>query len=69
MLPWWDRLFGTHYLPSHWPTAYGIEHKLPASLLGQLLHPIYEPSQAVLSEPAGPQPAGPQVTANASSSG
>lgn len=40
MLPWVDRLFGTHYLPRHWPEAYGTETKLPTSLLGQLAHPF-----------------------------
>jgi sterol desaturase/sphingolipid hydroxylase (fatty acid hydroxylase superfamily) len=39
-LPWIDRIFGTHYLPDHWPPAYGIETKLPTSLAGQLLHPF-----------------------------
>ena len=24
-LPWLDRIFGTHYLPKEWPSAYGIE--------------------------------------------
>lgn len=39
-LPWLDQLFGTHYLPDHWPPAYGIEAKLPGSLGGQLLYPF-----------------------------
>ena len=41
MLPWIDRLFGTHHLPAGaWPTHYGIDEALPASLGGQLLHPL-----------------------------
>lgn len=40
MLPWMDWLFGTLYLPKHWPSAYGIEAKLPSSLGGQLLYPL-----------------------------
>ena len=40
MLPLMDRLFGTHHLPAQWPAAYGIDTKLPASLLGQLIHPF-----------------------------
>ena len=41
MLPWIDRLFGTHYLPrNQWPSAYGIDAKLPDSLAGQLLYPL-----------------------------
>ena len=41
MLPIMDWIFGTHYLPrNQWPSAYGIEAKLPGSLGGQLLHPF-----------------------------
>ncbi|MGB6450964.1 MAG: sterol desaturase family protein [Steroidobacteraceae bacterium] len=40
MLPWMDRLFGTHYLPKEWPTAYGTDTPLPASMIGQLLYPL-----------------------------
>jgi sterol desaturase/sphingolipid hydroxylase (fatty acid hydroxylase superfamily) len=41
MLPWMDRIFGTHYLPPReWPPAYGIDAKLPASLGAQLLYPL-----------------------------
>jgi sterol desaturase/sphingolipid hydroxylase (fatty acid hydroxylase superfamily) len=40
MLPWMDRLFGTHYLPRQWPSAYGIDTKLPDSLSRQLLYPL-----------------------------
>jgi sterol desaturase/sphingolipid hydroxylase (fatty acid hydroxylase superfamily) len=39
-LPWVDRIFGTHYLPKEWPTAYGIETKLPETLVGQLAYPL-----------------------------
>lgn len=41
MLPWIDWIFGTYHLPrNQWPSAYGIEAKLPASLAGQLLYPL-----------------------------
>ncbi len=41
MLPWIDRIFGTHYLPAaQWPSAYGIDAKLPTSLGAQLIHPL-----------------------------
>lgn len=40
MLPVWDWIFGTHNLPATFPSAYGIEEKLPASVIGQLLHPL-----------------------------
>jgi len=52
-LPWFDRIFGTYYVPKNrWPSAYGIETKLPGSLVGQLIHPFRaEPARAT---PAGP---------------
>ncbi|HET6182138.1 MAG TPA: sterol desaturase family protein [Acetobacteraceae bacterium] len=40
MLPCWDWLFGTHYLPRHWPSSYGTDTVLPDSLAGQLIHPF-----------------------------
>jgi sterol desaturase/sphingolipid hydroxylase (fatty acid hydroxylase superfamily) len=40
MLPCWDWLFGTFYLPRQWPAAYGIEQKLPGSVAAQLMHPF-----------------------------
>ena len=52
MLPCWDRLFGTHYLPhGQWPAAYGVEEKLPSSVVGQLIYPFLPP------QVAAPQPA------------
>ena len=40
-LPWVDRIFGTYYVPrNQWPSAYGIETKLPNSLAGQLIYPF-----------------------------
>ena len=55
-LPWIDRLFGTHYLPrKEWPTAYGIETKLPDSLAAQLVYPLRTqppmPDQTKTGEP------------------
>lgn len=40
MLPWMDRIFGTHYLPRAWPESYGIDGKLPETLGGQLIYPF-----------------------------
>jgi sterol desaturase/sphingolipid hydroxylase (fatty acid hydroxylase superfamily) len=41
MLPWMDRIFGTHFLPrNRWPTAYGIDAEMPDSLGGQLSYPL-----------------------------
>ena len=40
MLPFVDRLFGTLYLPRHWPEEYGASTPMPATLTGQLLEPF-----------------------------
>src|ERR1019366_10643417 len=40
MLPVWDRIFRTHHLPGTWPSAYGIDEKLPHSVAGQLVYPM-----------------------------
>ena len=40
MLPWLDRLFGTHYLPKEWPERYGIEEPMPLTLAGQFIYPL-----------------------------
>ena len=50
MLPCMDWLFGTLHLPrNEWPSAYGIDTKLPGSLGGQLLHPFRaQPSQVAV---------------------
>jgi hypothetical protein len=56
MLPWMDWIFGTFYLPSQWPSAYGIEAKLPRSLGGQLLYPLFPQTPQVSSpEPVAPR--------------
>ena len=58
MLPWMDRLFGTHHLPrDQWPSAYGIDTELPRSLGGQLLYPLLPPPpQDELPRAAADQP-------------
>jgi sterol desaturase/sphingolipid hydroxylase (fatty acid hydroxylase superfamily) len=57
MLPCWDWLFRTHYLPrGQWPTAYGTEEKLPGSVVGQLLHPFLPPAPVGAGEPAAASP-------------
>ena len=60
MLPIWDLLFGTAYLPrGSWPAAYGVERPLPATVTGQLAHPFLrtQATQAT-SEQEGPVGAG-----------
>ncbi|MGB8353013.1 MAG: sterol desaturase family protein [Chthoniobacteraceae bacterium] len=44
VFPLIDRMFGTAWLPKHWPTAYGIDEKVPATLAGQFLDPL-EPAR------------------------
>ena len=38
--PFVDHLFGTYQSPDEWPTGYGIDAPMPASLGGQLLEPF-----------------------------
>ena len=39
-LPVLDRVFGSHYLPGHWPAEYGTDTPQAATLGGQLLDPL-----------------------------
>ena len=43
VFPLIDRLFGTAWLPKHWPAAYGIDEEVPPTMAGQFLDPL-EPS-------------------------
>ena len=49
MLPVWDWLFRTHYLPAHFPPGYGIDEPIPASVVGQLIYPILPPQETAAS--------------------
>ena len=40
VFPLIDRLFGTAWLPKHWPTAYGIDAEVPKTVVGQFLAPL-----------------------------
>ncbi len=40
LFPMVDRLFGTHYLPRHWPAAYGVDAPQPDTMAEQLLRPL-----------------------------
>jgi len=42
IFPWIDRVFGTAWLPNHWPPVYGINAKISPKLSGQLLT-LHEP--------------------------
>jgi sterol desaturase/sphingolipid hydroxylase (fatty acid hydroxylase superfamily) len=35
-----DRVFGTARLPKYWPPVYGVDAKIPPTLVGQLLDPM-----------------------------
>ena len=48
-LPFLDRLFGSHYLPRHWPAAVGTDTPLAPTLGGQLLDPLLAPKNAAAS--------------------
>ena len=39
IFPLYDRLFGTAWLPKHWPPVYGTDTKVPETLTRQLLDP------------------------------
>lgn len=51
--PWIDRLFGSFYLPAHWPDAYGIPEPLSPTLSGQLLSPFARSEPVVRPVPVG----------------
>jgi sterol desaturase/sphingolipid hydroxylase (fatty acid hydroxylase superfamily) len=40
LFPAIDRVFGTAWLPRHWPPVYGIDAKVPPTLSGQLIEPL-----------------------------
>lgn len=40
LLPWLDRIFGTHHLPKAWPPNYGIDAAMPTGLARQLVQPL-----------------------------
>ena len=47
MLPVMDRVFGTFYLPRHWPERYGTATPMPADVLGQIVEPLTPARPAV----------------------
>lgn len=40
LLPVWDILFGTYWMPRRTPVAFGVDDDVPATLWGQLLWPF-----------------------------
>ena len=43
IFPLIDRIFGTAWLPRHWPQVYGIDDKVPPTFSGQLFEPLATP--------------------------
>jgi sterol desaturase/sphingolipid hydroxylase (fatty acid hydroxylase superfamily) len=44
LLPLWDIVFGTYYLPAKQPIQFGIKEYVPDDLLGQVLWPFRRPA-------------------------
>lgn len=40
MFPWLDRLFGTFYLPRHWPADYGTQKPVADDFASQIVEPF-----------------------------
>lgn len=50
MLPFIDVIFGTYLSPDHWPTSYGTDNPMPASIGHQLVKPFLPSTPEVGSE-------------------
>ena len=59
IFPIYDRFFGTGWLPKHWPPVFGIDARVPSTLVGQLVNPLPDQlpaarlSAAEVREPLG----------------
>ena len=62
LLPLWDRLFGTYYMPrNRWPANFGICEPMPTGFIGQLWAPfawLRRHERKVDPAPAGARPPG-----------
>ena len=57
IFPLIDRVFGTAWLPNHWPFVYGIHEKVSSTLAGQFfdpMEPARRPAGDRRDEPKGP---------------
>lgn len=53
LFPFYDKLFGSYYLPDHAPAAIGIEDDdVPETCAAQLLYPFRAPRQAAKNPPS-----------------
>ena len=48
--PWLDAIFGSLYLPKHWPKEYGIKAEMPEAIVDQLVYPLLPPPKPVRVE-------------------
>jgi sterol desaturase/sphingolipid hydroxylase (fatty acid hydroxylase superfamily) len=58
IFPLYDSIFGTAWLPKHWPPVYGIDAQVPPTLAGQLINPLPDqrparPLAGKVAEPIG----------------
>ncbi len=63
MLPFVDRLFGTWYVPRHWPSDYGTDHPVPANVSTQIIEPMFGRGRWGDQRGSNPQPPAPQAGA------
>lgn len=54
MLPIMDRIFGTFYLPRHWPSEYGADTPVAGGIVGQFLDPFLAPPVVTRRQAAPP---------------
>lgn len=50
VFPFIDKVFGTAWLPKHWPSVYGINAQIPSTMAGQFFHPL-EPGKPTRTPP------------------
>jgi sterol desaturase/sphingolipid hydroxylase (fatty acid hydroxylase superfamily) len=58
VFPLIDRVFGTAWLPRHWPPSYGIDEKISPTLAGQFFDPL-EPARPPHQRGTPAKPASP----------
>jgi len=46
LLPLWDIVFGTYYMPKHQPSKFGVEDAVPEGLVGQMVWPFRKPANS-----------------------
>ena len=50
IFPFIDRIFGTAWMPGYWPPGYGVDEKVPKTVVGQFLEPVEAVSESELSD-------------------